>query len=317
MPPSDSHLFGPLVSARDLDAQRRLFVSVLGMEERGETVLGARDAGVLLGAGAGETSVVALQTPGAVAGAVVCRFEAPSDETVRDPAAPLDRDAFKVIDFHAPDLAAAAAQAAAAGFDVTTPDGEYDMAGTGLREAHVRGADTLTVALLGGAPGALDPYVRVTDRAVSEVLGITAPVSDVDAAAAFCADVFGWKVVHEYVVDGASVADLVGAGTRVRMEGCCVGTAADEPYIGLVRYVVERGGEAGASLRGRAVPPRRGLLGAVVVTGDLDGVRDRAGVLAGETVGLTLAPFGETRAAVVHPPSGVPHLVIEVQGDQA
>ncbi|MGH1565049.1 VOC family protein [Mumia sp. DW29H23] len=306
-----SRLYGPLVSARELDEQRDLFVAALGMEVRGETVLDRRGAEALLGPGAGETTLLALQTPGVPAGAVVCRHAAPSDETVRDPGAPLDRDAFKVVDFHAPDLAAAAEGAAAAGFAVSTPDGEYDMAGIGLREAHVRGADALTVALLGGAPGALDPYVRVTDRAVSEVLGITAPVTDVDAAERFYADVLGWKVVHEYAVDGASVASLVGAGTRVRMEGRCIGTAADEPYVGLVTYTVEHGRTAGTSLRGRAVAPRRGLVGAVVVTDDLDGVRARAGAAAGEPVAMALAPFGVTRAAVVRPPYEVPHLVVE------
>ncbi|KAA1420419.1 hypothetical protein FE697_015750 [Mumia zhuanghuii] len=316
MPRSGSRLYGPLVSTGDLSEQRRLFAA-LGMEVRGETVLQPGDAEALLGAGAGETMLLALQTPGVVAGAVVCRYAEPSDQTVRDLAAPLDRDAFKVVDFHAPDLVAAAADAAAAGFDVSTPDGEYDMAGTGLREAHIRGADGLTVALLGGAPGALDPYVSVTDRAVSEVLGITAPVTDVEAAESFYADVFGWKVVHEYAVDGASVENLVGAGTRVRMAGRCIGTAADEPYVGLVTYEVEAGGAVGSSRLGRTVPPYRGLLGGVVVTDDLDGVRARAATAAGDAVALTLAPFGAARAAVVRPPSGIPHLVVEPGKDSA
>jgi catechol 2,3-dioxygenase-like lactoylglutathione lyase family enzyme len=216
-----------------------------------------------------------------------------------------------VVDFHAPDLVATAERAAAAGFGVDVADGAYDMAGTGLREAHVRGADGLTVALLGGAPGALDPYVRVTDRAVSEVLGITAPVSDVEAAEQFYADVFGWTLVHEYAVDGASVESLVGAGASVRMDGRCIGTAADEPYVGLVTYTADDG-RVGTSLRGRATPPRRGLAGAVVVTDDLDDIRERGGAAAGPPVALTLGPFGSTRAALVVPPYEVPHLVIEV-----
>ncbi|WP_370614956.1 hypothetical protein [Mumia sp. Pv 4-285] len=312
MPPPRSRLYGPLVSTSDLAAQRRLFVDVLGTTERGSALIDEAAAVALLGPRSGTTELVALQTPGVASGAVLCRFAEPAEQTVREDASPVDRDAFKVVDYYAPELEVFAAHARDLGHEVTGPAGPYDMAGTGLREAHLHGPDSLQVALLSGAAGSLDGYVEVTDRRVSEVLGITAPVGDVEAAVAFYADVLRWSVVHRYAIDGSSVARLVGVDEEVRMSGRCVGTAARESYVGLVDYGLPP--EVGASLEGRAVPPRRGLLGAVVITDELDAVVRRAGERAGQVVALDLAPFGATRTVVLRPPYEVPHLVIEAIG---
>ncbi len=306
-----ARLFGPLVSTADPTAHRALFRDVLGMEEGDPTALTSADARTLFGGAVSGADVSALRTPGADAGVVVCRFSPDGQETIRSGESKVDRDALKVVDFHAPDFDAAVAHARACGYEVVESQAEYDLVGEAtLREAHVRAADGVLVAFLGGPAPFFADFVRVTDRRVSEAVGMTLPLSDAKASVDFARDVFGWDVVYEYAIDAPSVAALIGVDEPLDVSARSIGSARHEPYLSLIDYGLPP--DVGVSLRGRSVAPRRGMLGVVVLADDLDEVRRAAGAAASPVVDLALDPLGAVRASVVVPPHEIPHLVVEV-----
>lgn len=307
----DAHVFGPLISAADLEEHRRLYVDVFGMTERGRISLGAEDSQSLFGSAAGVVDLLVLQTPGVGSGAVVCRFDPVSDETVRDYESRVDRDALKVIDFYAPDYPGAIAHSRQLGYRVVESEASYELEDGAFHEAHLWGPDNVVTAFLGGPPRFFDDFAQVTDRRVSEVQSISAPVSDAGPVLDFYASVFGWGVVYEYAIDDPSFSELVGVEEPLKVKSRNVGSTTREPYFGLIDYGLPA--NVGGSLRGRSVVPRRGLLGAVVTVDDLEEVCSRAGTApAGRVVTIDVAPFGATKAVVLGAPHEVPHLVIEV-----
>lgn len=309
-PLSRSSVYGPLISTADPSEHRRLFSSVFGMTELGSAAVPAETALPLFGTEVGE--LVVLQTPGVSSGVVVCRFASPAD-TVRSPDTRLHRDALKVIDFYAPDYEAAIARARGLGYDVIEAEASYDLPEGRFREAHLWGPDSVVTAFLGGPAGFFEDFAQVTDREVSEVQSISAPLSDAAPVVDFYARVFGWDVVYEYAIDDPSFGELIGADAAFVLRSQNVGPSTRQPYFGLIDYGLPA--DAGGSLVGRSVPPRRGVLGAVVLTEDLEGVRSAAGPdAAGETVTVELPGLGAARAATVTPPHRIPHLVIELLG---
>lgn len=311
-----SHVFGPLISAADLGEHARLFTAVFGMQQQGRISLPPSAGQPLFGSGEGAVELVTLQTPGVTSGVVVCRFDPVSTETVRSYESRVDRDALKVIDFYAPDYEAAIAHARGLGYLVVETEAVYELEDGTFREAHLWGPDNVVTAFLGGPAPFFNDFAQITDRGVSEVQSISAPVSDAEPVVAFYREVFGWDVVYEYAIDDPSFAGLVGVDAPMSLRSRNVGSSTREPYFGLIDYGLPAA--VGGSLLGRSVAPRRGLLGAVVTTADLGAVRVAAGEdRCGAEVELDLAPFGVTRAAVVHPPHGIPHLVVQVDDDYA
>lgn len=303
--PGPARLFGPLISAADLEAHARLFGDVFGMVEVGRTRLDRERAEALFGAGVGAADLLTLQTPGVASGVLVCRFDPVSAETIRTYRSRVDRDALKVIDFYAPDYEGALRHARRLGYEVVPAQAEYELDGGTFREAHLWGPDQVVTAFLGGPATFFADFAQVTDRFVSEVQSISAPVSQAQPVIDFYREVFGWHVVYEYAIDDPTFAELVGVD-ELRLRSRNVGVSTREPYLGLIDYGLPA--HVGGSLRGRCAAPRRGLLGAVVTTPDLDGVRERAG--SAPAVPFDLPPFGAARAALLDPPHGVPHLVI-------
>lgn len=293
-------LYGPLYSTAVVAEHVARLTSVFGMVETGH-------ARALCG------RLVALRTPGVWAGAVVLRTDLVPADTVRDEATRLDRDALRVVDFHAPDLDAAVAHARRAGYDVEAVEAAYELAEGSFREAHLPGPDCTVTALLSGPRDFFAGFAQVRDRVVSEVCSISLPLGDAAPSLAFYADVLGWGVVYEYAFDDPSFSTMVGSSERLRVRSSTVGPARDQPYLNLVDYGLPA--SAGGSLLGRGGLDRRGLVGVVVTTTDLDGVRRRAaahpGASAGEPFEIDLAPFGATRAAVVTSPHEIVHLVLE------
>jgi catechol 2,3-dioxygenase-like lactoylglutathione lyase family enzyme len=300
-----ARLFGPLISAGDLEAHARLFGDVFGMVEVGRTRLDRDRCQALFGPNAGAVDLLVLQTPGVLAGAVVARFDPVWAETIRTYESRVDRDALKVIDFYAPDYEAALSHARRLGYEVVEAQAEYELEGGTFREAHVWGPDNVVTAFLGGPASFFADFAQVTDRLVSEVQSISAPVSQGQPVIDYYRAVFGWDVVYEYAIDDPSFAALVGVD-ELRLRSRNVGVSTREPYLGLIDYGLPP--HVGGSLLGRCVAPRRGLLGAVITTPDLDGVRARSGAVV--SVEVDLAPFGAAHAALLHPPHGVPHLII-------
>lgn len=310
----EAHMYGPLISAGDVDAHVALLRDVFGMEEREVTELSALSARTLFGDGDGEQGLgrvrlVPLQTPGVTAGALLCVFTPASAEQIRTEETRLHRDAFRVIDFYAPDLDAAVAHARSLGHHVEQSEAGYDLDEGAFREAHLLGPDGVVTAFLSGPRDFFVDFAQVRDRVASEVCSISAPLGAVAGeSVAFYRDVLGWDVVFEYAFEDDSFSELVGVQEKLKVTSSTVGFARNEPYINIVDYGT---GHAGPSLVGQSVAPRRGLLGAVVTVTDLDEVRRRAPGAVGGEVTCRVAPLGEVRAAVLHPPHRIPHLLLQ------
>ncbi len=304
-----SRVYGPLISTAKVADHQRLLGDVFGMVVRGSVAISAQQSAGLLGTDV-PAELVALQTPGVVAGAVLCRFEATDGvaaETVRDPDARIQFDAFRVVDFYVPDFEKALAHAADAGFPMHTDEASYETHEGGFREAHPLGADHVVTAFLHGDAGFFTGFAEVRDRVTSEPISISLPLTDAAATVEWYRDVFGWGIVYEYDFVDASFSALMGVDDELRVRSVTIGPSRQQTYVNVVDYGLPAG--AGDSLAGRSVAPRRGLLGLVVLTDDLDDVLKGAG--GAPVVGLEFPPYGPTRAAMVSAPFGSPHLVVE------
>ncbi|WP_127480131.1 hypothetical protein [Nocardioides pantholopis] len=309
-------VYGPLISTGEVDAHVRLLTEVFGMAVVDRTALDASVASDLFGAGIEAAQLTVLQTPGVASGAVLVSFEPASAETVRSYETRVDRDALKVIDFYAPDYEGAIRHARSLGYEVVEAQAEYELPEGVFREAHLWAPDNVVTAFLGGPAEFFADFAQVLDRRTSEVQSISAPLSDGQAAVDYYRAVFGWDVVYEYAIDDPSFAELLGIEEPLRLRSRNVGASTREPYVGLIDYGLPP--EVGGSLLGRAVAPRRGLLGVAVSVEDLDATVAAAAAAvpgsAGPVCPVALAPFGGGRAAVLTPPHAVPHLVLERQG---
>lgn len=304
-----AHMYGPLISVGDVEVHARLHTHVFGMSEAGRVVLDEATTADLFGRPAGSVELVALQSPGVQAGTVLAVFSPRSERTIRDEETRLHRDAFRVIDFYAPDLAAAVAHARSLGYEVEQSEAGYDLDQGAFREAHLPGADGVVTAFLSGPRDFFTEFAQVRDRIASEPCSISLPLSDAKPSLEFYADVLEWGVVFEYAFSDESFNKLVGVEEPLRVVSSTVGYARNEPYVNMVDYGTPEG--LGGSLHGQSVAPHRGLLGSVVTVDDLDAVRRRAGDALGGAVTIALAPFGPVRAALLTPPHGVPHVLLE------
>ncbi|WP_300678128.1 hypothetical protein [Nocardioides sp.] len=303
-----SRLYGPLISTDDPQAHRDHLAAAFGLAASAPTRLDDATTAALFGRAAGAwTEIEALPTPGVQAGVVLVRFAAPG-EPLRGEATRLHLDAFRVIDFYAPDFDAALAHMGRVGYPMASSTAAYEVAEGAFREAHHAGADHVMTALLSGPREFFAEFAEVQDRTVSEPLSISLPLTDAAATTAFYADVFGWGVVYECDFDDTSFSRLIGIEERLRVRARAFGPSREQTYVNLVDYGLPAG--TGGSLAGRSVAPARGVLGLVIVTDELDDVRARAG-RSGEVVEVDLAPFGRCRAVALTSPIGAPHLVVE------
>lgn len=303
-----SRVHGPLISTRSAADHERLLDGVFGMIRSGRTDLDPMQSEQLFGVD-GFTELMALATPGAEAGAVLLSFdsgEPAAAETVRDPEARIQFDAFRVIDFYVPDFGTALEHAKAAGFPMHTEEASYETNEGGFREAHHLGADNVVTAFLHGDADFFTDFAEVRDRVTSEPISISLPLTDAGPTVDWYAEVFGWGIVYEYDFVDASFSALMGVDDELRVRSVTVGPSRQQTYVNIVDYGLPA--DAGGSLAGRSVAPRRGLLGLVVLTDELDDVVRRAG--GAEIVEIEFAPYGVTRAAVVTSPFGAPHLVV-------
>ena len=307
---SGVHMYGPLLSASDVEAHVNLYTDVFGMERVDSVTLAADLTERLFSTPAGTLTLTALRTPGVLAGAVVAAFEPRSERQIRTEETRLHRDAFRVIDFYAPDLDAAVAHARQLGHHVEHSEAGYDLDEGAFREAHLPGPDGVVTAFLSGPRDFFTGFAKVRDRIASEVCSISLPLTDAKPSLEFYKDVLDWDVVFEYSFSDESFNRLMDVEEPITVTSSTVGFARDEPYVNMVDYGAPEG--LGGSVRGQSVAPHRGLLGAVLTTDALDAVRARAGEALGAEVTFTLAPFGEVRAAVLTPPHAVPHLILEV-----
>ncbi|WP_419814488.1 hypothetical protein [Glacieibacterium sp.] len=289
---------GPIVSTSDIDAHLALFAA-FGLREVARCERSVEETAAIWGVDRQSSIEVTLETPGTTFGIRLVRFDPGSTAQIRDPSRGTDSEALKVIDFYAPDLAAARASIEAAGFafkpdvaDYVTPEGRY-------QEAHLWGPDGVVCALISGDAALFDDLATIRDRLVSEPQSISGPVQDAAATLAFFKDVLKLDVVHRYGLDDPSFDALMGAPARVKLRAWNVGLNKREPYFGVIDYGLPLGSQV--SIKASARPPARGLLGATLIVRDAATVAAEAGV---GVVTLDVPGFGPARVATVQGPNG-------------
>jgi catechol 2,3-dioxygenase-like lactoylglutathione lyase family enzyme len=290
-------IHGPIISAGDLDAHLALFAA-FGLREVGRCERSAEQNRAIWGTEGQPSVEVVLETPGTPFGVRLVRFEPGSTRQIRDPSRGSDSGALKVIDFYAPDLAAARASIEAAGFAFKDDVADYDTPEGRYQEAHLWGPDGVVCALISGDAALFEDLATVRDRLVSEPQSISGPVEDADATLAFFSDVLGLRVIHRYQLADPSFDALVGTA-QVTLRAWNVGLCKREPYFGVIDYGLPPGTQR--SLRTSARPPARGLLGATLIVRDAAAIAAKAGAAI---VSTDMPGFGQVKIATVQGPNG-------------
>ncbi len=301
---------GPLVVTGNLVRQREMLEGVFGLSLIADQELDAETVRTLFGLLGTTARTVLLETRGTSIGVRLVEFRPPSNLAVREGAKPIDADALKVIDFMVPDFDKAVAALAARGFKLAAPPAEYSTPADGkFTEGHVEGPDGVVCALLKMHDTPLSKYVTVTDRNFSEVLGVSAPVSDRDAALAFYRDTLKLETVLSYEIANESFQKLLGSKERTLLRGANFGLGARAPMIGVIHYGLPA--SAFQSLRVRSVLPHRGLQAIRLSVSSVDRMAKAAAaanleILAPVTEAL-LFPPGRVKSLLIRAPHGVLH----------
>jgi len=192
---------------------------------------------------------------------------------------------------------------------------EDEQAGQLARDAYEQfgeEADFLLVEATvehGVAPAPLSKYVSVTDRMFSEILGVSAPVSDREAALGFYRDDLKLATVLSYEIANESFQKLLGSREKTLLRGVTFGVGGKAPMIGVIHYGLPS--SAFRSLRGRSVLPNRGLLALRLSVGSVDEVaRIAAGAnleIAAPVAEALLFPQGRVKSVLIRAPHGVLH----------
>jgi len=254
----------------------------------------------------GATEVV-LGTRGTRYGARLVSFEPVSPVVIRDRGRGFDAEAPKVIDFYAPDFAAARRAIAEAGWALREPVAEYDLPEGHFIEGHVWGPDEIVCAIVSGPRDFFSQFATITDRTFSEPQSLSGAVSELEPSIRFFTEALDLRVVYRYGIEEDTFRQLVGSAAReFNLRAVNVGITTQEPYLGLIHYGMRPG--TYASLRGRARPPHRGTLGATIVVRDADAtahrVRAAGGTILAEPVEVEIAPFGRVHSVLFQAPNG-------------
>ena len=156
----------------------------------------------------------------------------------------------------------------------------YELEAGAFREAHLWAGDNVASGHSWVDRRTSSPATpRFATGWSARCSSISSPVSDAAPVLDFYDAVFDWQVIFEYAITDASLAAMLGSGEDVQLRGLCVGNSTREPYFGLMDYGMSSGA---ASLRGRSGPPRRGLVGAVLLADDLTATLSKAREAGGE-----------------------------------
>ena len=301
---------GPLIVAGDLARQRELFEGAFGLALVADQELGGAAVRDLFGVTGRAARTVLLNTRGTTVGVRLLEFRPSSSLGVREGARPIDTDALKVVDFMVPDFGKATAALAARGFRLVAPAASYSTPEDGrFTEGHVEGPDGVVCALLQMHDTPLAKYVRVTDQTFSEVLGVSAPVSDRDSTLAFYGETLKLPTVLSYEIANESFQKLLRSKERTLLRGKNFGIGARAPMIGVIHYGLPP--HSFRSLRPRAALPHRGLQALRFSVPSVDAVASAAAaakleIVAGPAEAL-LFPQGRIRSILIRAPHGVLH----------
>lgn len=301
---------GPLIVTADLAPQREMFEDVFGLSLVADQELSAATVRSLFAVTDRTARTLLLQTKGTSVGVRLVEFRPSSKAAVREGARPIDADALKVIDFMVPDFGRATAALAARGFKLAAPPASYSTPEDGrFTEGHIRGPDGVVCALLQMHDAPLSKYVQVTDETFSEILGVSAPVSDRESALRFYRDVLKVPAVLSYEIANGSFQKLLALREKTLLRGVHFGIGARAPMIGVIHYGLP--GSAFRSLRDRAVLPHRGLQALRLSVRSVDAVAGAASAAGLEIVAppaeSLLFPQGRIKSILIRAPHGVLH----------
>lgn len=309
-PPMIQSIDGPLVVTASLARQREMFEGVFGLTLAADQELDAFAVKTLFGVAGRTARTVLLQTPGTSIGARLIEFRPSSGIAVREGTRPTDADALKVIDFMVPDFEKAVAALSARGFELAAAPAEYATPEDGrFTEGHIEGPDGVVCALLKMHDTPLSKYVSVTDRTFSEILGVSAPVSDREPALGFYRDALKLQAVLSYEIANESFQKLLNSREKTLLRGANFGVGGKGPMIGVIHYGLPS--SAFRSLRSRSVLPNRGLQAIRLSAGSVDEIARIAtaanleiAVPVGEAL---LFPQGRVKSVMIRAPHGVLH----------
>jgi catechol 2,3-dioxygenase-like lactoylglutathione lyase family enzyme len=302
------NFLGPIISTNRIDEWKQLLINAFGMDEACRQSLTSAQVEQLWGL-VGHSAVTSVfQTANTPYGIRLLQLDPASSETIRKPESGYDCNALKVIDFFTADFEGARQRLESAGYRLKEDIAEYDTENGHIIEAHLWGPDNVVCALVAGPEDFLAEFVTVTDRLVSEVHSVSAPVSDQPAVVRFY-ESLGLDEVHRYEITDESFQHLVGASEPLHIRAINMGVRREAPYFGLIHYGLPS--DSYASLAGRACLPNRGLVGATLRVPDVSAAVENcqcagATVLAG-TGSFQLAPYGNVASAAVRAPHGVIH----------
>jgi catechol 2,3-dioxygenase-like lactoylglutathione lyase family enzyme len=296
--------------------QRRLFVDALGHEVVAEEALSEAQVTALFGLAGRSARAALYETPGTRIGAWVVEFDPPDATVIRVGGVGYACDAMKMIDFFTADRPAAIARLRAAGFEFVSEGADVDLPDGGrFVEAHLRGPDGVMVAAIEPLNRPMNQFVGVTDRLFSEMQSTSAPVSDFEPVRAFYEDALGVPMGLRYEFESDSFSKMVGTSQTTRIRANNYGRIVEDVMLGIIHYGLPPG--SFASLRERARPPHRGLVGVRLDVGGLDALLERC---ASHGVEIRVPPaaadsaaLGRSRSAVVVAPHGVWHWLVEAE----
>ncbi len=310
-----SQFIGPIISTDSPGTWDYLLVNAFGMEARASQTLSAAEVEALFGIGGHSATTVWFETPGTPYGIRLLQLTPGSTVCIRDPDSGYNSNALKVIDFFTADFSRARNTLETAGFQLKEEIAEYDTDSGHITEGHLWGPDGVVCALVAGPAEFLSEFVTITDRVVSEVHSVSAPVDDQAGVVAFYASL-GLQEVHRYEVTDESFQHLVGAKDPLHIRAINVGSVRQEPYLGIIHYGLPAGSYD--SLAERACLPHRGLVGATIRVPDVAAAvaacQQAGGKLLAAPASLQLSPFGTVTTAAVNAPHGVLHHLIDKPG---
>jgi catechol 2,3-dioxygenase-like lactoylglutathione lyase family enzyme len=307
---------GPVIVTTEAARQRRLFVDALGHEVVAEEALSEAQVAALFGLAGRSARAVLYETPGTRIGAWVVELDPPDATVIRVGGVGYACDAMKMIDFFTADRPAAVARLKGAGFEFVSEGADVDLPDGGrFVEAHLRGPDGVMVAAIEPLNRPMDQFVGVTDRLFSEMQSTSAPVSDFEPVRAFYEDALGVPMGLRYEFESDSFSKMVGTSQTTRIRANNYGRVVEDVMLGIIHYGLPPG--SFASLRERARPPHRGLVGVRLDVGGLDALLERC---ASHGVEIRVPPaaadsaaLGRGRSAVAVAPHGVWHWLVEAE----
>jgi catechol 2,3-dioxygenase-like lactoylglutathione lyase family enzyme len=313
MPDRGRQLVGPILSTGNRGAHRKLLVEVFGLEQDVSLDIDADLVRALWGVDADRACAELYLTPGTQSGVLLVELDPSSSQTIRDRRRGDEHDALKVIDFYTTDFDAALDELAARGFSVRDSIADYEMVEGRFREAHLWTEDEVVYALLDGPADFMGRVVQVSDRPFSEVMSVSTPTRERDAAMRFYRDMLGFEDVYRYGFDDDSFGELVDGAGGMQLTAVNMGTTLQQPFFGLIHYGTRS--DTAVSLADRAGFPDRGIAGALVEVPGLDACVDAAGDWPGSLlcppVELNLGSFGRVRSAWLRAPHGIAHQLVQ------